>query len=160
MELRSILLFQNPITDRTQADVDRAKALREKPWVQMSPNEKSEWLTDLKGCLNYSDLARIENNIHLISEVLELDLPTYDGNIPDVPTESYWSNLLSNVSIIREGYSNFDKTPKVPVAPINTYQKLNDIEKILEDVYTMLTSNFFYESIDQIQMGDEIGLIL
>lgn len=160
MELRSILLFRNPITDRTQADVKRAKALKEKPWVQMSQDEKNEWMTDLKGCLNYSDLMRIENNIHLISDVLELDLHTYDGNIPDVPNETYWNNLLSNVAVIRESYSNFDKTPKVPVAPINDYRKLNDIEKILEDTYTTLMSNFFYESIDELVMGEDVGLIL
>ena len=40
------------------------------------------------------------------------------------------------------------------------YKTVNDIEKILLDVYTIIMSNFYYDYTDEITMGDEVGLIL
>lgn len=155
-----MLLWQTPIVDRTQADVDKVNALKGIAWDDMTSEQKVEWSRGLKGALNESDLERIEGNVHLLSEVLELGLVTYDGNIPYIPNLSYWANLIRNVSAIRTSYSIHSDTPKVPNEPINDFQKINDIEKILLDVYEIILTNFYYESIDEITMGDEVGLVL
>lgn len=155
-----MLLWQTPIVDRTQTDVDEVNALKGIAWDDMTETQKTAWNKGLKGALNESDLERIENNIHLLSEVLELGLVTYDGNIPYIPNLSYWSNLILNVSTIRKSYSVHSGTPSVPVEPINTFSKVNDIEKILLDIYEIILTNFYYESIDELMMGDEVGLVL
>lgn len=47
------------ITDRTQADVTRWKTLHDKGWFRMSPEEKVEWSSGLKGTYNATDLNRV-----------------------------------------------------------------------------------------------------
>ena len=47
------------ITDRTQADVTRWKTLHDKGWSRMSPEEKVEWSSGLKGTYNATDLNRV-----------------------------------------------------------------------------------------------------
>ena len=155
-----MLLWRTPIVDRTQADVDEVNALKGIAWDDMTETQKTAWSKGLKGALNESDLERIENNIHLLSEVLELGLITYDGSIPYIPNLSYWSNLILNVSTIRTSYSVHSDTPQVPDEPINRYEKVNDIEKILLDIYEIILTNFYYESLDKLTMGDEVGLVL
>lgn len=155
-----MLLWQTPIVDRTQADIDEVNVLKGIAWDDMTEAQKTAWSKGLKGALNESDLERIENNIHLLSEVLELGLVTYDRNIPYIPNLSYWSNLILNVSTIRTSYSVHSDTPQVPDTPINVFNKVNDIEKILLDIYEIILTNFYYESLDELTMGDEVGLVL
>lgn len=155
-----MLLWQTPIVDRTQADIDRVNALKGIPWEKMTLDQRKEWTNGLKGCLNEHDFDRIEGNIHILSDVLELGLVTYEGNIPYIPNMTYWANLLSNVEKVREAYSVHSDTPKVPEMPINIFEKVNSIEKILLDVYEIIMTNFYYLSIDDFKMGEEVGLVL
>jgi len=151
-----------PITDRTQADVDRAKYLMEKGYENFTPEEKAEWDAGLKGCLNRSDLERILNNIELLAEVLEINVPHW-ATIPYTPvTEDIGYYILFPVGLIRNAYSVYDTTPPAPNTANRrlTWKIVNDIEQILLDVYTIIMSNFYYDSTDEIEMGDEVGLIL
>lgn len=149
-----------PVTDRTTNDVYRARVLSQLKWEDMSQEQKDEWNTTLKGMLNLSDLERIETNIHLLSDVIELNLTTREGNIPLLPTMSYWKNLIDNVSKIRaRGYLYWD-TPETPLFPINYFEQINDIEKILRDTYNIILTNLYYESVDEWHMGEDVGLIL
>ncbi len=152
-------IWQEAITDRSQADVNRVLELLAKiKFETFTDDEKAEWLTDSKGALNTSDLLRIKNNIELLAEVLELDLTI--SNVPDIPKESYYTELLHNVAAIREAGITFSSTPTVPQAPLNTYDKWNDIEKILEDIYNVLMNNFHYFCGEQLYAGDTVALLL
>lgn len=150
-----------PITDRTQADVDRAKYLISKRYVDLTPQEKAEWDAGLKGCFNRSDIERIVNNIGLLAEVLEITVPIWT-NIPYTPlTQSIDYYIRFPIQRIREAYSVYDTTPEVPGYSDHwDYQKINDLEQILKDVYSTVESNFYYNSTDEITMGDSVGLIL
>lgn len=154
------LLWDEAVTDRNQGDVDRAKELRAIAWPDMTVDEQAEYLAGLKGCLNKSDLERIESNIKLISDVLELNLTTYVNAIPEFPTTTYYSNLIGNVSTIRSAYSIHVDTPNTPSVPLTYFQKWNDIEKILDDVHDTLLSNFHYYCGNEIYSGDDTGLLL
>lgn len=145
-----------PVTDRTLTDVERVKELFNKGYQYMSASERAEWLGGMKGALNKSDLERIENNIQLLSDVLELDLDTCYGDIPNIPTTEYFSNLLDNVEAIRNGYAIYDTTPLTPVK-MNTYTEVNAVEQILFDVYTILRSNF-YNYTGELYAGEVLGL--
>ena len=153
-----MLLWQQTVTDRSQNDVNRVLELLEKGCQNFSDSEKSEWIGGLKGALNTSDLERIQNNIQLLSDVLEIGLTV--SAVPELPTTSFFDEILQNVAAIREAYMAYTTTPANPTHPLNTYSKWNDIEQILTDVYTILLNNFCYYCGSEIYAGDETGLLL
>lgn len=290
-----MLLWQQAVTDRSQNDVERVLELLEKRWKNFTDDEKSEWSGGMKGALNLSDLLRIQNNVSMLKDVLELDMDVFnvgknllqnkartttsngvtfsvndDGsvtangtatakilfninvsvgidkgnyifsgcpnNVPSgcylqafgvnehstgkgildtgsgcivgftandmlrtifiyiadgvtvsditfypmiryasvkddayetysgrnlyVPTEAMYAELLRNVEIIRRAYCIHTTTPETPEAPLNTYSKWNDIERILADVYEILLNNFYYYCGSEIYAGDDTGLLL
>lgn len=153
-----MLLWQQAVTDRTQNDVRRVLELLEKGWKSFSDEEKEEWSAGLKGALNTSDLERIQNNIQLLSDVLEIDLNV--SAVPEPFNESFFEEILQNTESIRNAYCIHTTTPVTPHAPLNAFQKWNDIEKILEDVYEILLNNFHYYCGSEIYAGDDTGLLL
>ena len=128
------------ITDRTQEDVDRVRYLTDV--ILAGTNTESEWTefqSDLRGALNYSDLDRIERNLGILSTILNIPLVSMERDtIPRIP---YFRNLLINVKRVRESFYRFSTTPLVPDMPLNTYVKINDIEKILRDAYAVKIRN-------------------
>jgi len=154
-----VILWQTPVLDRSQADVNHAKELWDIGYNNLTDTQKAEYIAGLKGSLNTSDLLRIENNIQLLSDVLELNLTTYNGNVPDIPNATYYDNLLSNVESIRSAYTIYDNTPATPSEPINEFLKVNSIEQILTDVYKILNSNFHYYTGQKLYSGRRIGLL-
>lgn len=153
-----MLMWQQSVTDRTQSDIKRVIALLEKGWNNFSYDEKEEWNEGLKGALNTSDLKRIQNNIQLLSDVLEIDLTV--SAVPEPFNESFFKEIIENTEIIRNSYCTHTTTPVTPQVPLNVFQKWNDIEKILEDVYEILLNNFHYYCGSEIYSGDETGLLL
>ena len=61
----------NPVYDRTQEDVEYAKQ-KIAEWIAADTMENSLVVHDLKGCLNVSDLNRIEGNIKYLAEQIVL----------------------------------------------------------------------------------------
>lgn len=152
-------IWQDAVTDRSQADVNRVLYLLSKvKFAALTEDEQAEWLTDSKGALNTSDLARIKNNIELLMEVLELTNTVSD--VPAYPQAGYYAELLTNVKAIRDGSVVYKSTPAVPEAPLNTFQKWNDIEHILLDVYNILLNNFHYYCGESLYAGDNTALLL
>lgn len=154
----AILLWKNAVTDRTQSDVECVLELLKKGWQSFTHEEKETWKNGLKGALNRADLERIQNNVQLLSDVLELDLVV--EAIPEIPKVNFYNTLAENVEAIRGAYCIHADTPPTPVPPLNTYQKWNDIEKILLDVYEILLNNFSYYCGNEIYAGDTSGLLL
>lgn len=135
------------VTDRTQEDVDRVKYLTEVLLSGTNTEEElEEFLENSKGALNYSDLHRIASNINDIAELINVphNLYEYDYIHPetyDVPRVAYFKDLLEHISRIRNSHYYLSGTPRTPSMPLNTFQKINDIEKILEDAYTAYLIN-------------------
>lgn len=153
-----MLMWMQTVTDRKQSDVERVIELLRKGWSNFSVDETEEWMNGMKGALNLSDLQRIQNNTQLLSDVLELGLTVED--VPNCPNENFFKSLVDNTDSIRNSYMIHSSTPLTPSLPLNTYQKINDIEKILEDVYLILMNNFSYYCGNEIYAGDETGLLL
>lgn len=149
-----------PVTDRTQADVNYAKELIAIGWNNMTAEQRTEYLVGLKGCINTSDLSRIENNIQILIDVLELDNTSHVGVVPEFPTANYFFDMKLNVAAIRAAYCVHSDTPAVPELPYNTWQKYNDIEKILADVYEVISAQMNYYAGTEIYAGDTVGLLL
>ncbi|MGN0384607.1 MAG: hypothetical protein ACI4EX_01860 [Lachnospiraceae bacterium] len=148
------------IFDRTQEDVDRVKELSDIGWEHMTDSEKAEWMSGLKGALNKSDLNRIENNCSIIAQLLGLPMKTYKNEVPDYPTTDYFENLIGNVASIRVAGMVSCDTPAVPDLPLNTWQKVNAVEKILHDVYENYCSGLMPFAGTEVYVGEEIELLL
>lgn len=150
--------WEKAITDRTEEDVKRVLEMLKKGWNNFDTKEKEEWMSGCKGAVNDTDLERIRNNIQLMSDVLGLDLETVQT--PAIVTDKYFLLLIENVKSIRSAYSIHSTTPEVPKEPLNTFEKWNDIEKILQDVYEIILNNFSYYCGNEIYAGDQCGLLL
>lgn len=127
------------IYNRTQADVDKVKELTEKYLNgTIIPQEKAEWNKGLIGALNVSDIERVEWNSDVIASFFNKTIVSKRWRMGDIPRESDYRRIRDNVAEIRGMFpANFETLPPVPEQPLNTYQKWNDIEKILYSIYTI-----------------------
>ncbi len=138
----------NLITDRTAQDVDRVRILAAKAWQDMTPEERAEWLSPLKGAYNYTDLNRVGAALNYVrdrlsaSRYLQADAFTAreDWRSDEIPTIPEMSAYLGYVSVIREALAQFPTTPNVPTQPDAwDYNAANGIEQILVDVDELIT---------------------
>ena len=60
-------IIDNLVTDRTQADVERVKALAAKGFAAMTSDEQAEWLAGMKGAYNASDLNRVGTALNYLA---------------------------------------------------------------------------------------------
>ena len=141
-------MWQQPIIDRSQSDVNYANANRASP-------------IPLKGMRNASDLNRISDNLRHLREWLvglgytipeitsrndwgtitwgaENDIPTHTDNGSLFPRESDIANFKIDVAAIRATGIVSPQTPLTPDLPYTHYQKLNDVEKIIFDIEAAL----------------------
>lgn len=151
--------FKKPTTDRTFQDVERAQMLFDKKYENLSETEKEEWSSGLKGCLNYTDLNRIEENTLFLSLVFEVDIETKSWSVGEIPTAKDYKRIKDNVDLVRNLCVVYEETPETPEEPLNTFKKYNDLEKILEDIYLIIQSNFYYYC-GELYSGDSIGGLL
>lgn len=150
--------WTQPVYDRTQADVDRQIELNTKGWFNMTAEEKAEWAQG-KGAINSSDIERVEHDIGYLASVFGYTFTIYD-TAPYCIDEDYASNLIGNLEDLRDTGFIYPTTPQVPSKPFKSFETWNAVEKILSDIYSRINSHVDYESIDDLQCGDEVGLIL
>lgn len=91
---------------------------------------------DLKGCLNLSDLNRIEGNIAYLAELMESY--SYSPNIhykhwvmTDMPNQSDVSRIIENIRSLIGAYYSPDNPPSLP----STMLSYTDINAIEENLY-------------------------
>lgn len=146
------------ITDRTQTDVNRAKAIIAKlqSGKALTDAERAEYAAGLKGCYNYTDINRVRAAVTALAASLNAEgykvavLPVLAGESPyaledrdftetDVVYKAQWENYINNVRAIRDAFYTFADTGPLPQPDerIN-YAYANNIEKVLEDVDALL----------------------
>ena len=129
----------DPVFDRTEADVNFAKEQ-----IALWRN-KLEPVSDsyaLKGCLNISDINRIEENVQYLSDVLnELGYPqgayTKRWGKDNLPNVGDVRRILFNVELLLDAYY---KTPGAPSVPgsMSAYTDINAIEENLYNIKQLL----------------------
>lgn len=136
------------IFDRTQDDILEAKSLIEKikenGFNSLSDEEKTKWNSGLKACLNNTDLNRIEECCCYFADMFYIDTMEIkaDWQKMDVPTDIEMKRILENVETIRNLYRFIPiGTPITPTQPLNTIEKINDVEKILYNKYIYINGN-------------------
>lgn len=127
------------IFDRTQEDV--TYALR-------NPSDA----TFLKGAYNYTDLNRIEEWCEYLVNILNSYYNYHvsiaikkDWTMSDFPTSSEMERIRKNVNTLKQSYFSFTQIPEN--LEYMTWQKANDIEKILyeiDKIFKHMENNFVY----------------
>lgn len=149
------------ITDRTEADAQRAIYLAGLDYSAMTEAEKAEWDSDLKGAYNASDLNRVESAVEYLAGLLrelppELQAYAAGKNVAwdaaftppydpadmnpgtktdwvksDIPTPADMSRYLGNVKSLKNALSY--ATDPLPDNMDNlTWQGANAIERALK----------------------------
>ena len=113
-------MWQQPIYDRTQADIDSQTG---------------------KGHYGAADLNRIEQDCDYLAGVFGVVVSTRTWSRTDFPTPSEFERILTNLNALRAAYYAYQTTPQTPQNPVNAYAKANDLEHILNDLYTLYEDN-------------------
>jgi hypothetical protein len=128
-----------PIFDRTQADVDFALGEIAK-WKRNDVSVSDVY--ELKGCLNVSDINRIEGNIQYLAETLRkyYYFPTTTSktwSMDGLPNTTDVSRIIGNIRKIISAYYADATAPALPNT-ILTYEQVNAIEKNLYLIKAMI----------------------
>ena len=97
---------------------------------------------ELKGCLNLSDLNRIEGNIGYLAERLEgysysPDVSCKQWTIVDLPTEDDMSRIVENIRALMDAFYYPNNPPSLPKTMLS-YTDINAIEENLYLIKQML----------------------
>ena len=126
------------VTDRTQADVERVKALAAKGFAAMTAAERAEWLTGMKGAYNASDLNRVGTALNYLAgrlgpicgKIITWTTKT-DWAVTDIITDTQAEAYRQQIQDIRDALAYPAGTPDAPQMKRLTYTGANDIERIL-----------------------------
>lgn len=127
------------IYDRTQADVDDAKALISKYMrgEVLDGYEQEMWERGLRGCYNTSDVNRVEYHTRELQNILNangynIQIDTRLWSKPDIMRYSDIVRYLGNINAILDAFGRSANAPKLPgIDRWIDYIAANDIEKIL-----------------------------
>lgn len=137
------------VTDRTQADVDLAKALLMKLVNQtITAEELEQWNSaSLKGSYNATDLNRVGAAMVYLTERLNASgyiaqsQPKIDWTEEDVPTLEQMSKYLAEVRAFRSVLQLPADAPSLPESmELLSYADANHIEEVLELIDTLLSN--------------------
>jgi len=124
-----------PIVDRTLRDVQDALAQIEM-WRTQVANGQTPTVTELKGCLNATDLNRIEANTRYISEYLraygfQTNVTTkVDWTDESLPNATDVDRIIDNIKEIRNKYYEPAGMPSLPQTMVS-FSDINAIEQSL-----------------------------
>ena len=159
------MAWKTPITDRTQADVDRVDELNDK-WLDgtITSEEMVEFSENMKGALNFEDLERIQGNMQVLSDSLDLGL-TITTPYEDLFRQSLLDEIINNVDSLKTAYPDITSriTQDTPsdVSEYAHYTYWNFVEKVQNVIYTaILNTGLSRYAGTELYTGDSIGLLL
>lgn len=140
------MAWTQPITDRSILDIDKLQEYDEIGYKNLTNDQKSEWILGMKGALNASDLNRIESNqqfiLTLLSDQYSLTFKT-NWLMTNFVEDSDENRILMNLKTLMQPF-NFDEEPQVPEKPLNYFEKINQIENIILQMYNKYYSKIKY----------------
>lgn len=131
-----------PVVDRTLRDVQDALAQIE-TWRTQVAKGQTPTVTELKGCLNATDLNRIESNTRYISEYLraygfQTNVTTkVDWTDECLPNVDDVNRIINNIKEIRNKYYEPAGMPSLPQTMVS-FSDINAIEQSLLSFREML----------------------
>ena len=146
------------ITDRTDADVDEAKRLRDKliAGEALTDEESARYFAGIRGAYNASDMDRVGAAVRYVANRLNAEgygayvSPKTDWHMADIVRQSDWNKYLDEVRHLRRKLTLMRTTPQITdgmYSGLKSYAEANAIEQILVDLDWMLTNiirNYIY----------------
>lgn len=125
-----------PIYNRSQNDIEKLKSYREIGYQNLTSEQQLEWLSGMIGALNTKDLNRIENNIQTIADLLDIKGLSFktNWNYTDFVKVSDERRIIDNLNKVKERYIFETERGDIQL-PLNRYEKINSIEKLIFDMY-------------------------
>lgn len=125
-----------PIYNRSQNDIEKLKSYREIGYQNLTSEQQLEWLSGMIGALNTKDLNRIENNIQTIADLLDIKGLSFktNWNYTDFVEVLDERRIIDNLNKVKERYI-FETEREDIQLPLNHYEKINSIEKLIFDMY-------------------------
>ena len=141
-------MWIGPVFDRTQADVEFAKRTIAE-WIAATITGHSIVAYDLKGCLNVSDINRIESNVAYLSEKLATycytpDTSTKSWTRVGMPNEKDVQRITRNVKALIDAFYIMRDAPAVPKTLLS-YEDVNAVEKnisLIKDLLDSMVNSF------------------
>ena len=156
-------IIDNLVTDRTQADVERVKALAAKGFAAMTADEQAEWLAGMKGAYNAADLNRVGTALNYLAgrlgAICGMSIAwsaKTDWAVTDIITASQAAEYRRQIQDIRDALTYPANAPDVPEIALLTYAGANDIERILticETLVDNVINAFRYTGAAECAMG-------
>lgn len=137
-----------PIYDRTVEDVEFAKA-QITEWIKSIQTGDPVSTYDLKGCLNLSDINRIEGNIKFLAEKLSAlgyppDVTVKTWKRSGIPNEKDIERIIKNVRSIINAYYQQVGVSDLPLG-MTGWDEINAIEENLakiKELYDAMLNSF------------------
>ena len=133
--------WNTPIFDRTQEDVDYAiRKIAE--WIASDITSASLVGYDLKGCLNVSDINRIEENVSYLAEQLKgyhypSDTSSKSWSVTDMPNQSDITRIIDNIKSLIDSFYLHPDAPTLPDGMLG-YNEVNAIEENLSLIKALI----------------------
>lgn len=134
---------EDMITNRTQADVDEAKEIREK-YVKAFKTLTDDQVTSLeRGMITINTLNRIEGKQAELKNLFNnmgywcTITSQTNWSVNDVFKESDFQRIINNENILRYAFFTKSNTPATPNISY-AYEDINSLEKILVDLDVMI----------------------
>lgn len=133
------------ITDRTEADVERARELAAKGFSAMTAAEQAEWLAGMKGAYNAADLNRVGTALNYLTARLGpvcgrsiTWTAKTDWSVTDIAMPAQAETYRKQIQGVRDALTYPADTPDAPALSRLTYASANDIERILKLCETLI----------------------
>lgn len=91
-----------------------------------------------KAFLTAADCNRIEDNCRILAQELGVAIQSKDWSIGDRVLQSDLQRIVDNLEELAAAYYTRQDAPALPGHPINTFAKINDLERFaweLHDIY-------------------------
>lgn len=133
------------IFDRTQADVDEARKIRDEKVKTFQSLTESEITTLERGLMTINTINRIEEKQDELKNLLnelgyydtDIDNKTWDTTEDEFFCEDDFQRIIDNEKILRKAFFVYTNTPEVPDISFY-YGDINALEKILVDLDVMI----------------------
>lgn len=149
-------MWLSPITDRTLEDVRYAES-KVKEWIAAYSRGETPTVTDLKGCVNASDLNRIEGNLDYLNQRIvfkggpSLPLVVKTWKRGEVIRTSDLFRLQMNARGVAAIYGLTNVVP-IPLTTIESYEDINNLEIMTQLAKEMVTAR--WEQLSSLTWGD------
>lgn len=149
--------YTRAVTDRSQEDLERFRALDAKLFSAMTDEEKAKWLAGLKATYNFSDLNRVGEFVSDLASKLKtiagisVDVsPKTNWTYTDIPSSDQLNRYISDLHELRSALKF--NTADIPSSASNlTLFGANAIEQMCLDLNSVLlnldASGFFCDEL-------------